>query len=82
MSEIAIAEPEAAPAERNHFESCWDWGRTSPQQMMARIWELHSQLACVTSILEHRDARDADGGTETSRRLIAEAKAMLRRVPG
>jgi hypothetical protein len=49
-------------------------------EMMAYIWDLRRSLAVTTDLLASRDA-DAGGGTEASRRVVAEARAKLAKLP-
>lgn len=56
------------------------WNTASPEQMLKHMKDLHLQLLLVTALLEHRDT-EYDLSSDTSRRRIAEAEALLKRQP-
>lgn len=57
-----------------------NWYSASPQQMLKHMADLDSQLSLVTALLKDRDLA-YDLSTETSRRSIADAEALLWRTP-
>ena len=57
------------------------WRNASREQMLEHLSDLHFQLALVAGLLGDRDIA-YDLATDTSRRSIADAEALLRRRPG
>ena len=52
----------------------------NPAEMMSYIWDLRRSLAVTAALLAERD-NDRGGGTESSRRAVAEARTALEKLP-